>query len=240
MVVNSRRPIREIGNDPSRIPEVPILECGEPIVEVVEEPHIFVGPTYHARGIASAPDRIAVRLGVLERLRRAASALPAGMALFLWDGLRTLETQMEIVEDFRVRLPEEGREETIKRYLAPPPESEYAFRASPPPHTTGGAIDLTLCDSAGRPLEMGADFDEFDETAWLAYFEGGQRAADTGSSASAYRDRRRTLYWAMVDAGFAPYPWEFWHYEFGTAVAAVFHGLSFARYGASVRWVPAR
>jgi D-alanyl-D-alanine dipeptidase len=236
-VVNAERPIGHIGNDPSLIQGVPILECGEPLVEVEEEPGIFLAPAYRARGLRSAADRIVVREGVLEGLRRAASTLPGDTGLLLWDGLRTLETQAEIVEHFRASLPEEGREEMVEKYLAPPPESEAAFRETPPPHTTGGAIDLTLCDSSGRPLDLGADFDEFDETAWLAYFEDGHGRRD--GDAAAYRARRRTLYWAMLDAGFSPYPWEYWHYELGTMVAAFFYDLPVARYGAAVPWVPA-
>jgi zinc D-Ala-D-Ala dipeptidase len=227
------RPIGRIGNDPSLITGVPIRECGEPLVLVGPEPGIFLAPAYYERRIPAAPDRIRVRQAVLDGLRRAAAALPPGTGLLLLDGLRTLQTQAAIVEDFRVSLPEEGREEMVARYLAPPPPSEQRFRADPPPHTTGGAIDLTLCDAAGRPLDLGAEFDEFEEIAWLAHFECTGQPAGT----AAYRDRRRILYWAMTGAGFAPYPWEYWHYELGTTVAAVFHGLPYARYGAAVPWL---
>jgi zinc D-Ala-D-Ala dipeptidase len=228
------RPIERIGNDPSMIRDVPIHDCGEPLVAVREDRRLFVAPAYHERGMRSAPSRVVVRERVLDGLHRAAAGLPHGVGLLLWDGLRTLGTQAEIVEDFRASLPEEGREETVRRYLAPPPASEEEFRANPPPHTTGGAIDLTLCDASGRPLDMGAGFDEFEETAWLAHFED---APDGGPSRAAeVRDRRRILYWAMRGAGFAPYPWEYWHYELGTAVAAVFHDLAHAEYGATVPW----
>ena len=78
---------------------------------------------------------------------------------------------------------------------------------------------------------MGADFDEFREIAWLAYFEI-DRTKTFGNRASTCQMHRRMLYWAMREAGFSPYPWEFWHYELGTTVAANFHGYSTAKYGA--------
>jgi D-alanyl-D-alanine dipeptidase len=229
-----QRPIKRIGNDPSLISAVPIRECGEPLVEVPHEAGLWTAAAYHARGIRSAPDQVMVREGVLVRLREAASLLPTGTGLLLWDGLRTLGTQAEIVEDFRAGLPEEDRDATVAKYLALPPASEQEFRENPPPHTTGGAVDLTLCDQQGRPLDMGADFDEFDDIAWLAHFE--DPASSEDPLADLYRERRRLLYWAMIGAGFSPYPWEYWHYEFGTPVAAVFHNSPFARYGAAAPW----
>ena len=228
-----QRPIERVGNDPSLITDIPIHECGERLVEVRPEPGLWTAPAYHARGISSAPDRIVVRESVLVRLREASSLLPSGTGLLLWDGLRTLRTQADIVEDFRAGPPEQDRDATVEKYLALPPSSEQAFRESPPPHSTGGAVDLTLCDETGHPLDMGADFDEFADTAWLAHFED---AVHPNPRAAEYRERRRILYWAMIQAGFAPYPWEYWHYEFGTAVAAVFYHLPFASYGAAVPW----
>lgn len=224
------RPIGRIGNDPSRIRGVAIQECGEPLVELTPEPGIFVTPAYHRGGVPSAPDRVTVRSGVRERLRVAAASLPGGVGLLVWDGLRALETQAAIVDAFVASLPADLRddEEVLKTYLAPPPESEASFREDPPPHSTGGAVDLTLCDAGGRPLDLGAEFDEFTERAWLASFE---QRGEVGC-----RDRRRILYWAMLEAGFAPYPWEYWHYELGTMVAAVFHSAPLARYGAAVPW----
>jgi D-alanyl-D-alanine dipeptidase len=232
----AQRPIGRIGNPPALIRDVTIVDCGEPLVDVASRvapaDRILVAPAYHAMGIPSAPNAIAVRSGVLDALREAAAQLPAGVGLLLWDGLRTLDTQLDLVEDFRSSLGGQVTDEEVEQYLALPPRSEELFRAEPPPHSTGGAIDLSLCELDGTPLDLGAGFDEFEEIAWLDHFE---QADDDPSSP--YRARRRILYWAMVGAGFAPYPWEYWHYELGTRVAAVFHGDPIARYGPAVPWV---
>lgn len=226
--------IERIGNDPSAVTAVPIEDCGELLVEVPLEPGLAPAPAYFARGITAAPERVLVRSGVLDALRRAAALLPDGVGLLVWDGLRSLQTQAAIVADFRNSLPPEGRDELVARYLSSPPASQSAYLADPPPHTTGGAVDLSLCDEENQPLDMGAEFDEFREVAWLAHFETPGRG---GSHDELYRDRRRTLYWAMMTAGFAPYPWEYWHYELGTPVAAVFHHLPVAEYGAATPWI---
>lgn len=226
-------PIVDIGNDPENIQTRPIEECGEPVVEVTPEPRLFVSPQYHAQGIQSATNQIFVRAGVLDALRVASRELPEGVNLLLWDGLRTLETQAELFE--AAKLSFGANEALVEQYLAAPPESEAAFHHLPPPHTTGGAVDLTLCDSSGKPFDMGAEFDEFEEIAWLAYFEQ-DRSERYGDRASVYKTHRRMLYWAMRAAGFAPYPWEFWHYELGTIVAANFHHAPIAKYGAFIPW----
>jgi zinc D-Ala-D-Ala dipeptidase len=234
--VTADRPIPPL--DDHRLDGIVIRDCGDPLVRVTDHDRIRVAPSYHERGIRNAPAEVQVRSRVLDALRRAATFLPDGTDLLVWDGLRSLETQAEIVAQFRATLPEADRDATVERYLAPPPESEEAFRGCPPPHSTGGAVDLTLCDVSGRPLDMGADFDQFDERSWLSYYEGGGGSAVDGPDHAEHRRRRRILYWAMLRAGFAPYPWEYWHYELGTLVDASFRGRAVAEYGAAVDWVP--
>ncbi len=232
--MNARQPIPKVVSK-SRIEDIPINESGDDVVTVEPGHGIYLAPAYHARGIASAPDEVRLRRRVLVALCQASAALPAGVDLLIWDGLRSLDTQQDIVDDFRASLPREGREETVERYLAPSPESEEMFRRVPPPHSTGGAVDLTLCDaSSGEPLDMGAGFDQFDELSWLRYYENGAVAAN------GYAQRRRNLYWAMLGVGFSPYPWEYWHYELGTLVHAAYYGRPSAEYGPAVPWLPAR
>ncbi len=215
----------------AHVEDIRIRESHDDVVTVEPGDGIHVAPAYHARGIPGGPDRIRLRAGVLARLRQATAALPAGTDLLIWDGLRSLETQAEIVASFRASLPEAGRDEVVERYLALPPESEAEFRTMPPPHSTGGAVDLTLCDTGGEPLDLGADFDEFDDVSWLRHYED-----DPGPAGQVFRDRRRLLYWAMTGAGFSPYPWEFWHYEWGTPVARAYYGNPVADYGPAVPW----
>jgi beta-N-acetylhexosaminidase/D-alanyl-D-alanine dipeptidase len=70
-------------------------------------------------------------------------------------------------------------------------------------HNRGVAVDLTLVDAQGQPLEMPTPFDEFSDRAWRHY---------TGGS-EASRRHRELLETAMVAQGFVPLISEWWHFE---------------------------
>ena len=91
------------------------------------------------------------------------------------------------------------------------------------PHTTGGAVDLTL-SWRGLPLALGTDYDAFEEAAHAAAFE-------TPGADERVRDLRRLLARCLRAAGFSPYPWEWWHWSFGDQWWALDHGLTRSRYG---------
>src|SRR5690606_27637802 len=121
-------------------------------------------PQYHARGLPGAVRSGWVREGVAERLARAAAALPDGLTLVVWDGYRTIDTQAALYDAYLAELamvhpdwPAAALEEAAARYVTPPSRAPGA----PPPHLTGGAVDLTLGDGDGRPLDLGTDFDAF-------------------------------------------------------------------------------
>jgi D-alanyl-D-alanine dipeptidase len=228
-----------LGMEEPPLDGIPIKECGDSVVVVPRANRIHIAPAYHSRGVASAPEEVRLRVRVLERLRCAAATLPTGCDLLIWDGLRSLRTQQEIVEQFQEQLrDDQKRDEEVALYLAFPPASEDAFLRKPPPHSTGGAVDLTLCDEAGCPLDLGADFDQFDQAAWVDYYETDRSGGRSRADLDVIRRNRRILFWSMLDAGFAPYPLEYWHYEIGTTLAAAWYGLPYAEYGAAVPWTP--
>lgn len=70
------------------------------------------------------------------------------------------------------------------------------------PHTRGVAIDLTLLDGDGRPLDMGGPFDELSPNAWH----------DAPTTPAAQRNRH-TLLGVMTAAGWDCYLKEWWHYQ---------------------------
>ena len=56
----------------------------------------------------------------------------------------------------------------VEKYWAAPTTSQD----SPAPHSTGGAVDLTICKIRnGEPLYMGSIFDDATELAHTDYFE---------------------------------------------------------------------
>jgi len=83
---------------------------------------------------------------------------------------------------------------------------------APPPHNTGGAVDLTIVDGSGAELRMGTVFDEFSDRAHPDYFI---QAGKDDPDAQVYHQNRLLLRDAMVEVGFVEYPYEWWHYSYG-------------------------
>jgi D-alanyl-D-alanine dipeptidase len=232
-------------NSPPDVGGAQIIECGEAIARLEAKGMIFAYPAYYNLGYRTATNLIRLRTGVIEALQHAARRLPAGVSFIVWDGLRTVETQREIAERFEKTLSLSvanpcDRAKLVRKFVAPLPNSEAEYRKCPPPHTTGGAVDLTLGDDAGVPLDLGAEFDQFDESAAVNYYE--KEAQQGGLSPLDQRrsELRRLLYWSMVGTGFAPYPFEYWHFEYRTRNAATFFGHATADYGPVVPLKEAR
>jgi D-alanyl-D-alanine dipeptidase len=207
--------------------DVPIEPVEEPLVPIdAIGPRVIDVPRYHQAGLPGALPRGWLREGVAARLDAVAASLPDGMTLVVWDGYRPIETQAALFHGYLDELtmvhpdwPADALEDAAARYVTPPSRSHLA----PPPHLTGGAVDLTLGDGDGRPLDLGTDFDAFVPEA------GARALEDTPGQA---RDLRRTLYWAMAGQGFTPYVEEWWHFDHGDQFWGLATGRA-ARYAAA-------
>lgn len=204
---------------------MPIDPIDEPLVEVTDiGDRVRAEPRYHQMGLPGAHERCVVREGVAQALARVARRLPAGLTLLVWDGWRAFETQQALYDtwvDELVGAHPDWSSDRIAveaaRYVTPP----SADPTCPAPHLTGGAVDLTLADTAGRPLDLGTDFDAFEPAAGALAFE---KVPGTA------RDLRRALFWAMAGEGFTAYVEEWWHYDLGDQFWGAIRGTP-ARYG---------
>ncbi len=188
--------------------DVALEPRNEPLVDVGPV-GLLQDPRYFAMGLPGAVASCSVREGVADALAKADASLPNGMRLLIWDGFRSLETQAALYNGYVDELlvihpdwPVWELEEQAARYVTPPSPS----RVAPPPHLTGGAVDLTLVDSDGQPLDLGTHFDAFVPEAGALALE---------STDSPARANRRILYWAMAQAGFTGYVEEWWHFDLG-------------------------
>jgi len=205
--------------------DVPIDPVDEALVRVAEiGGRVHDDPAYARWGVPHALSEGLVREGVAERLERVAQALPDGRSLVVWDGFRPLSVQTALYRDWEWRLRRDHPEwdeariaAQAARFVTPPSEDPDA----PPPHLSGGAVDLTLGDGDGRPLDLGTDFDAFVDDAHALALEGRPGPA---------REHRRLLYWAMASEGFVGYVEEWWHYDFGDQFWGLVRGER-ARYG---------
>ena len=137
-----------------------------------------------------------LRVDVAARLGAVADDLPPRWGLAVFDAWRPLALQRELYDAaFADPSMEPG-------FMAPVSDDP----ATPPPHLTGGAVDLTLTFD-GTPLAPGCGFDDTTSRAHVAVLED-----EPGTD----REVRRFLFWSMRAHGFVVYEGEWWHFEFGT------------------------
>jgi D-alanyl-D-alanine dipeptidase len=148
--------------------------------------------TNNFTGVAVYPiARCLLRRDAAERLVRVQRRLQAdGLGLLVWDCYRPFSVQ----ERFWALVPDE-------RYVARP-ERRGNSPESGSKHNRGAAVDVTLVDSAGRPLPMPTGFDDFSARA--------QRGAPAPPAARAGAARLEA---AMTAEGFEPFPTEWWHFD---------------------------
>ena len=183
-------------------------------------------PPYHERIRWSIPkillrESVARRLFVVsERLRK------SGIELFVYDAYRPVEVQdfmflTWMPNDVRSRHPdwdpERVREEVRKFWGRGSDENGMVDRFSPPFHSTGGAVDLTIRDRKSRNLlPLGAGFDDFSETE-RAFSDHYERLRSSGKILTLDEEfalgNRRLLYWVFADEGFVNNPNEVWHFD---------------------------
>ena len=80
----------------------------------------------------------------------------------------------------------------------------------PPPHSTGGALDVCLSDNEGNLVEMGSKVDQMDETSNPDFY-----ANKKNEEAIIWDSRRNLLRETMTKFGFAQHPNEWWHFSYG-------------------------
>ncbi|GAB4010339.1 M15 family metallopeptidase [Nocardioides ultimimeridianus] len=191
-----------------RVHAIPVVESGEPLVALAES--------------VAAPG-VLVRAGLAERLHAAAAALPRTVRLHVVEGHRSPADQRRIIDDYgaqvRAARPHSTAAELevlVSRFVAP---------LAVAPHVAGAAVDLTLTDPSGVPLDLGTPIDatpeESDGRCYTA-------AADISPTARAHRD---LLAAALSGAGLVNYPTEWWHWSFGDRYWALATGARVAPYG---------
>ena len=96
----------------------------------------------------------------------------------------------------------------------------------PPPHSTGGALDVCLSDKDGNLVEMGSMVDQMDETSNPFFY-----ANIKNEEAIIWNSRRNLLREIMTKFGFAQHPNEWWHFSYGDQLWAWKNKKANALYG---------
>ncbi|MBQ4280014.1 MAG: M15 family metallopeptidase [Rikenellaceae bacterium] len=127
--------------------------------------------------------------------QRALEAARPGCRLIVYDAARPLSIQQRMWD--RVK----GTDKAI--FVSNPANGGGL-------HNYGAAVDVTILDSAGRPLPMGSAYDFFGDEARIADEEGLFRA---GRITREELDNRRLLRRVMTGAGFRTIASEWWHFN---------------------------
>ena len=229
----------------------------EPLVDLAD--YDVAGAGYYARkdglnapyyrSFPSAPSRVWSRQSVAEQLVKVNAALaPCGVELFALDGFRPVAVQEELWAFFIAEAESvldqpsvQQCEEFAGTYCSDPRNYDPEDSRKWPVHVTGGALDVTL-RLIGSPetLFMGGVFDDPSEVSHTAHFERKLEGRDgahalSASDAAALRNRR-LLYWAMSEAGFVNYPYEWWHFDLGTQLWVLDGGFGVADDDQKMAW----
>ena len=134
-------------SDP-RVTSTPVIDNGDPLVDLrglarvrIDTRKSDVSNAWHL-----------ARRGLADRLAAAALALPDGLDLLIVEAYRSPARQLHYWNHYCAQLhdhyPDLSPEllyDLASRWVAPPDVA---------PHSTGGAVDLTLCDAAGVELGL--------------------------------------------------------------------------------------
>jgi D-alanyl-D-alanine dipeptidase len=193
--------------------EHPSARTAAPSTEVLVEisgSEITVLHSYLQSSWRHAVPEQRLRAATLDRLRSAARGLPTDFGLAVFDAWRPLALQRELFDTIT-------SDAAGPTNMVAPPSTDPA---TPPPHLTGGAVDLTL-SWQGTPLALGTGFDEFNELTATRAFE---------QVAGPVRALRRLLFHCLSEQGFVVLAEEWWHFEYGTRLWSAVSGNP-VRYG---------
>lgn len=209
------------GEPLTKLRAVPIRENHEPLVDPRDLSKRIGFVEKHPK-FADMPRDPRVRRTVAEKLAAAAEAFDGAYDLKIIQGFRPLEWQRYMYDQIRdefARKHPEWNTSTLHRItnqVSAPPEDKC-----PPPHSTGGAVDIALVRRGTEEfVDMTSPY-EWDETS--------APTAVQGLSGDARRNRE---YWikTLSKTGLTNYAGEWWHWSWGDSGWALRTGHAFAHY----------
>tara|TARA_Y100001968_G_C19367165_1_gene723147 strand:- start:580 stop:1320 length:741 start_codon:yes stop_codon:yes gene_type:complete len=227
--------------------QINIKECKQPLIALPSSIHRLTPHPYLSLG-APYGDNIdpwRLRLDVVRRLSHAQDYLSKekiNLRLSVFDAWRPISVQKFMVDyvieeqsrrigldpldtDYSIKL--ERVKDEVRKFWASPSLDP----STPPPHSTGAAVDLTLMRQNGSPLNMGCEIDTIGRESYPDHFVS-HHIDKTLTSSNVYHSRRLLLRTVMQKAGFAQHPKEWWHFSYGDQLWAWLNDSTEAIYGA--------
>lgn len=210
------------GEPLTKLRAVPIKDNGEPLVDPrTLSPRIRLAERHPK--FPELKQKPHVRKRVATMLAQAADSLPDGIILEIIEGVRPISQQRRMYQALMAEMAEKHpgwNKSTLHRItnqLCAPPDDRC-----PPPHSTGGAVDICLVDAAsGEYLDVNAPF-EWDEKCAPTILPGLTPAAQAN---------RDLLVRTLSATGLTNYAGEWWHWSYGDSGWALRTGAPKAIYG---------
>lgn len=217
--------------------KIPIIESGETLVEIplelfaVETPHPYekLGANYGVNSPYFLRETVVKKLIAAQKTLQ---LLHPGWYIQIFDAYRPVAVQQFMVDySFAQALTETGinKSDLSPQELAAIWQQVYDIWAvpsldmnTPPPHSTGAAVDITLVNNHGEVVNMGSPIDEMSERSYPDFYI---------SKNSEYHQLRQLLNDVMLKAGFQRNPREWWHFSYGDQMWAWLSHQPTAIYG---------
>ncbi|AFY74722.1 D-alanyl-D-alanine dipeptidase [Synechococcus sp. PCC 7502] len=201
---------------------IEIIDCKEELIKIPDtflfmEPHAYekLGAPYGLRS------PFYLRLGVVKRLEIALTNLHKQHPTWrikIFDAYRPVavqefmvnHTKQQLIQELNIDINDPIQVQAVMTKV-------YQFWAvpsldptTPPPHSTGAAVDLTLVDENGKDVDMGGEIDEISDRSKPQYYK-----LATTSEHRQFNQHRQLLWDCMRYAGFQRHPNEWWHFSYG-------------------------
>jgi zinc D-Ala-D-Ala dipeptidase len=205
--------------------QISIKDCGERLIQIpldsfsLELPHPYVklGAEYGNKS------PYCLRQGVVQALLEAQFLLEkrySGWKIRIYDAYRPVGVQQfmvnytfhSLVKELKIQeeqLSAHQRQDLwnkVYRLWAAPSLN----RKTPPPHSTGAAVDVTIINDLGETIDMGGEIDELSERSHPDFY-----LDNPEDNSQQYHFNRQLLNRTMSNAGFMRHPDEWWHFSLG-------------------------
>ena len=221
--------------------KIPIKENKEKLIAIPSclkffspHPYYSLGAPYNGKeGIWK------LREGVVKRLKKVNDFLSLknnNFSLLIYDSWRPIEVQEFMFKRaFALEFNSLESDPPIKNMHSYPlilkkVEKFWAYPSfddkCPPPHSTGGALDVCLSDKWGNLVDMGSEIDQMDETSKPDFYK-----HINNEQAIIWNERRNLLKEVMLKFGFVQHPNEWWHFSYGDQLWAWKNKKENALYG---------
>ena len=229
--------------------KIKINECNEPLISIPKSIFCLTPHPYMSLGAPylTGSDPWVLRKSVLKRLLLAQqylSEINPQLQLALFDAWRPISVQKFMfnytiqetckakgvdINDLSVNEEINDVIKEVGRFWAHPSSDPL----TPPPHSTGAAIDLTLADKSGNPLDMGGEIDFIGAKSRPDFYEK-ESLRMPYSKYQVFHERRSLLFSVMEQAGFVQHPNEWWHFSYGDQLWSWLNKKGNAIYGAAL------